>query len=116
MTNAPAPIPPSAVVDLTADLLGYTDNDLFALKAHHMEDAMISDGDIVVCKKVDHARNGEAVAAFLVDEGQTVLRHYFMEAGQVRLQPLNPTRPGAIFAPDKVQVHGRVMLVVRRMN
>lgn len=110
-------IDPQAIASMAGDLLNDDENNLFALKASGMIDAMISDGDIVVGKKIDRARNGDTVIVFLVDEGRMVLRLYFLASGgMVRLQPLNPTLPGALFAPDKVQVRGRVMLVVRQMN
>jgi repressor LexA len=80
------------VIELTRDLIS-DDGDLFALKVkgNSMIDAMVSDGDIVVMKKVDRARNGEMVAVWLNDRGETTLKHFYLENGRVRLQPANPT-------------------------
>jgi repressor LexA len=81
-----------------------------------MIDAMVNDGDIVVMKKVDQARNGEMVAVWLSDRSETTLKHFFLENGRVRLQPANPTM-GPIYAdPGNVVVQGKVMLVLRQMN
>ena len=106
------------VLQLTRDLV--TDSgDLFALrvKGDSMIDAMVSDGDIVVMKKVDRARNGEMVAVWLNDRGETTLKHFYLENGRVRLQPANPTmQPIVIDDPSTVQVQGKVVLVLRQLN
>ena len=80
------------VIELTRDLVS-DEGELFALrvKGDSMIDAMVNDGDIVVMKKVDRARNGEMVAVWLSDRSETTLKHFFLENGRVRLQPANPT-------------------------
>jgi repressor LexA len=106
------------VIELTRDLIR-DEGDLFALrvKGNSMIDAMVSDGDIVIMKKVDRARNGEMVAVWLTDRNETTLKHFYLENGRVRLQPANPEmKPIMIDDPSVVQVQGRVMLVVRQLN
>ena len=105
------------VIELTRDLIS-DEGDLFALKVkgNSMIDAMVSDGDIVVMKKVDRARNGEMVAVWLNDRGETTLKHFYLENGRVRLQPANPTMQPIYVDPAKVQVQGKVMLVLRQLN
>lgn len=105
------------VIELTRDLIS-DEGDLFALKVkgNSMIDAMVSDGDIVVMKKVDRARNGEMVAVWLNDRGETTLKHFYLENGRVRLQPANPTMQPIYVDPGKVQVQGKVMLVLRQLN
>ncbi len=106
------------VIELTRDLIR-DEGDLFALrvKGNSMIDAMVRDGDIVVMKKIDRARNGEMVAVWLTDRNETTLKHFYLENGRVRLQPANPTMgPILIDDPATVQVQGKVMLVVRQMN
>lgn len=106
------------VIELTRDLIR-DEGDLFALrvKGNSMIDAMVSDGDIVIMKKVDRARNGEMVAVWLTDRNETTLKHFFLENGRVRLQPANPTmKPIMIEDPSVVEIQGKVMLVVRQLN
>jgi repressor LexA len=105
------------VIELTRDLIS-DEGDLFALrvKGNSMIDAMVSDGDIVVMKKVDRARNGEMVAVWLNDRGETTLKHFYLENGRVRLQPANPTMQPIFVDPSKVVVQGKVMLVLRQLN
>jgi repressor LexA len=104
------------VISLTRDIVRDT-GDLFALrvKGDSMIDAMVNDGDIVVMKRVDRARNGEMVAVWLTDRNETTLKHFFLEGGKVRLQPANPTIQPIMVDPAKVQVQGKVVLVLRQM-
>ncbi len=105
------------VIELTRDLIS-DEGELFALrvKGDSMIDAMVNDGDIVVMKKVDRARNGEMVAVWLSDRSETTLKHFFLENGRVRLQPANPTMGPIYVDPGNVVVQGKVMLVLRQMN
>ncbi len=106
------------VIELTRDLVRDT-GDLYALriKGDSMIDAMVNDGDIVVMKKVDRARNGEMVAVWLNDRHETTLKHFYLENGRVRLQPANPAmQPIIVDDPSRVEVQGKVVLVLRQMN
>jgi repressor LexA len=106
------------VIELTRDLIR-DEGDLFALRVrgNSMIDAMVNDGDIVIMKKIDRARNGEMVAVWLTDRNETTLKHFFLENGRVRLQPANPEmKPIMIDDPSVVQVQGKVMLVLRQLN
>ena len=61
---------------------------LLTVKGESMINAGILDGDFVVVRKQDDARNGEIVVALVGDEDATVKR-FFRESGRVRLQPEN---------------------------
>jgi repressor LexA len=104
------------VIALTRDIVRDT-GDLFALrvKGDSMIDAMVNDGDIVVMKKADRARNGEMVAVWLSDRNETTLKHFYLEGSKVRLQPANPTMQPIMVDSAKVQIQGKVVLVVRQM-
>ena len=77
-----------------------------------MRDAGILDGDHVVVRKQETARNGEIVVA-LVGEEATVKR-YFKERDHIRLQPENDAHE-PIRTRD-AQVLGRVVGVCRRVT
>jgi repressor LexA len=76
-----------------------------------MVDAGILDGDHVVVRKQETARNGEIVVA-LVGEEATVKR-YFKESDHIRLQPENDAHE-PIRTRD-VDILGRVVGVCRRV-
>jgi repressor LexA len=109
--DAPIPVPKM--------LLGTNDpSQVFALtvKGHSMIDAMINEGDIVILKKQNVARNGEMVAVWLNERGETTLKHFYDEGERVRLQPANPTMGPIYVDKDKVEVQGKVLAVLRRVD
>jgi repressor LexA len=104
-------------IELTRGLV-HDSGELYALrvKGDSMIDAMVSDGDIVVMKKTDRARNGEMVAVWLTDRNETTLKYFYQENGRIRLQPANPTmQPIFIENAAQVQVQGKVVLVMRQL-
>jgi repressor LexA len=78
-----------------------------------MIDALVDDGDVVILKQQNEARNGEMVAVWLRDRDETTLKRFYRENGHVRLQPANPTMPPILVHPSVVQVQGRVVAVIR---
>ena len=85
---------------------------LLTVKGDSMVDAGILDGDFVVVRWQQDARNGEIVVALMGDEDATVKR-FFREKGRVRLQPENSSMEPMY--PDQVQVLGVVRAVLRRL-
>jgi repressor LexA len=85
---------------------------LLTVKGDSMINAGILDGDFVVVRKQDDARNGEIVVALMGDEDATVKR-FFRESGRVRLQPEND-QMDAMY-PDQVKILGTVRAVLRRL-
>lgn len=128
IAGEPMPVPASdfsyydseSGIDIARSLLPAGDHpeDLYALRVHgdSMIDAMVNDGDIVVMQKTNQARNGEMVAIWLNDRDETTLKYFYLENGQVRLQPANPTmKPIIIRDPSIVEVQGKVVLVIRQL-
>jgi len=130
VAGSPVPVPPSdfsyydaeSMVAVASSLMPGRDRgskDLFALEVQgdSMIDAMVSDGDIVIMKPANDARNGEMVAVWLTDKDETTLKFFFKEDGRVRLQPANPTmNPIIIEDPSTVQIQGKVMMVIRKLE
>ncbi len=128
VAGMPMPVPasdfsyydPETGIDIARSLLPSKEkiSELFALevKGESMIDAMVNDGDIVVMKRIEEAKNGEMVAVWLRDRDETTLKYFYKEGGHVRLQPANPTmKPIIIDDPSIVQVQGKVVLVIRRV-
>ncbi|HET6446555.1 MAG TPA: transcriptional repressor LexA [candidate division Zixibacteria bacterium] len=103
-------------VELSRSMLNVRNTeDLFALRVSgdSMIDAMVNDGDIVVMRQQDTARDGDMVAIWLTPGDTTTLKHIFYEGDRVRLQPANPTMDPIYVSPSEVRVQGKVMMVVR---
>ena len=95
-----------------------TDN-LFALEVQgeSMIDAMINDGDIVVMRPANEARNGEMVAVWLPRDNQATLKYFFKEKDRYRLQPANPTmKPIYVKKSEPLEIKGKVVMVIRRLD
>jgi len=129
VAGEPVPVPSSDFnyydqetgIDIARSLLPPKEKaeDLFALEVQgdSMIDAMVNDGDIVVMRPITQASNGEMVAVWLADRDETTLKYFFLENGRVRLQPANPLMsPIIIDDPAHVQVQGKVVLVIRRLE
>lgn len=103
-------------IELTRELLPESDN-LYALQVRgdSMIDAMVNDGDIVIMRHQNEARNGDMVAAWLTDRDETTLKYFFKEPDRVRLQPANPTMEPIYVDPMVVQIQGKVVMVMRQL-
>ena len=112
---------PESKVDVARSLLPARErgDDLFALEVQgdSMIDAMVNDGDIVIMKHAQEARNGEMVAIWLNDRDETTLKYFYLENGKVRLQPANPTmKPIIVDDPSIVEIKGKVVMVIRQVE
>jgi repressor LexA len=89
--------------------------DAYVLKVrgNSMIEAHIADGDFVVIRPQETARDGDIVVA-QVEENAVTLKRYFREKDRVRLQPANPEYP-AQFYPD-VRIQGKLIGVIRRLD
>jgi repressor LexA len=97
----------------TPDFAGGADGSyLLRVRGESMKDVGILEGDLVVVKPQDTARDGEIVVA-LVGEEATVKR-FFQEADHVRLQPEN-SEMEPIISRD-VRVLGRVVGLMRNIS
>jgi repressor LexA len=90
---------------------------LLRVKGESMIEAGILDGDIVVVRRADEARNGEIVVALAGDDesaDEATVKTFFREAGRVRLQPENSALE-PIYARH-VQILGKVVGVFRELG
>jgi len=129
VASEPIPMPTSDVgyydsessIDIARSLLPAKEKaeDLFALEVQgdSMIDAMVNDGDIVIMKRTQQAKNGEMVAVWLDDKDQTTLKYFYKEASGIRLQPANPNMdPIYVENPASLRIMGKVVMVIRQMK
>ena len=86
------------------------------VKGTSMIDALIDDGDVVIVKPNREAANGDLVVAWLKAEEEATLKKFFLEGDQVRLQPANSQMEPIYCAADNVEVHGKVVAVIRNLG
>jgi len=89
-------------------------DDIFALqvKGDSMIDEDIRDGDIVICRKITTASNGQLVVA-IVDEDNATLKRFYKEEEEVRLQPANDAYQ-TIYS-DHCRIEAVVVGLIRKM-
>ncbi len=99
-------------------LSGYDESEVFALtvRGDSMIDSMIQDGDIVILRQQSTAENGEMVAAWLTEENETTLKHFYREAELIRLQPANREYQPILLHPANCEIKGKVLSVMRSFN
>lgn len=90
------------------------DDDHFALevKGDSMIDAGILEGDLVICQRINTANTGDIVVA-LIDGEEATLKRLRKKGASVALEAANPAYETRIFGPDRVQVQGRLLALVR---
>ncbi len=89
---------------------------LLRVKGESMIEAGILDGDLVIVKTAQDARNGEIVVALAGDDegaDEATVKTFYREKGRVRLQPENASLE-PIYAKH-VQILGRVVGVFREL-
>jgi repressor LexA len=97
--------------------LGRDADFLLRVRGDSMVNAGILDGDTVVVRKQDDARNGDIVVALAGEDesaDEATVKTFFRESGRVRLQPENDALE-PIYA-DHVQILGKVVGVFRRLT
>lgn len=85
---------------------------MLRVRGDSMIEAGIFDGDYVIARRQETARDGEMVVALVGGEEATV-KYFHREANGYRLEPANRNMK-PIYAQD-VQILGRVIWVVRRV-
>jgi repressor LexA len=89
---------------------------LLRVKGDSMIEAGILEGDIVVVRRAQDARNGDIVVALAGDDesaDEATVKTFYKERGRIRLQPENSALE-PIYA-DYVQVLGKVVGVFREL-
>jgi repressor LexA len=106
------------LIEVTPSMLGGADpEDVYALevKGDSMKDAMIREGDIVIFRKQEIAKNGDMVAVWLDDRSETTLKYFFNEGSRIRLQPAHPDMGPIYVDPKHCRVEGKVLSIIRHL-
>ena len=78
-----------------------------------MLNAGILDGDTVIIERCDAADNGTIVVA-LIDNAEVTLKRLRRKGDSIALEPANPAYETRIFGPDRVNIQGRLVGLLRR--
>ena len=93
------------------DFVGNSESFMLTVRGESMIEAGILDGDYILVKKQNTARNGEIVVALIEDEA--TVKTFYKEKDHIRLQPENSTMD-PIIVPD-CKILGKVGGVFRKI-
>lgn len=102
------------VLPVPADLTGEGTLFMLRVRGDSMVDAGILDGDLVVVRQQSDANNGEIVVAGIPGDEATV-KTFRRQKGRIVLVPANARLEPMHFAPDDVQIFGKVVTVMRKL-
>jgi repressor LexA len=109
----------SVAVPETLNLGEFADSEnVYALqvKGDSMIEDHICSGDFVLVERVAEVRDGEIVVA-LVDGMETTLKRLYREPdGRIRLQPANAEMAPIYVEPERLEIQGRVLAVLRKFR
>lgn len=121
MGRIAAGTPISAIQDHThtiavsPEMLGRGEHYALEVKGDSMIEAGILDGDTVVIRKTSVATPGEIVVA-LIDDEEATLKRFWRDNGTISLEAANPAYETRKFGPDRVDVQGKIVGLIRRYN
>ncbi len=119
MGRIAAGVPISAIqehshnIAVPPEMLGSGEHYALEVKGDSMIDAGILDGDTVLIKKSLTADNGDIVVA-LVDNEEATLKRIRRKGASIALEAANPSYETRIFGPDRVDVQGKLIGLLRR--
>ena len=110
-------VTPSETLEVTEDFTrGKKGVYALKVKGSSMIDALINDGDIVLMQYVNTVENGEMAAVWLKAEKEVTLKKVYHDQDRIRLQPANSQMKPIYTLPDNVEIQGKVIGVIRRLD
>jgi repressor LexA len=100
-------------IDVPASLLSRGEHYALEVDGDSMVNAGILDGDTVIIERCDTADNGAIVVA-LIDSNEVTLKRLRRKGDSIALEPANPAFETRIFGPDRVNIQGRLVGLMRR--
>jgi repressor LexA len=96
-------------------MIGKGDHFALEVRGDSMVEAGILNGDIVIIRRGDTALDGDVVVA-LVDREEATLKTLRRRRGMIALEPANSAYSIQEYAPERVDVQGKLVGLVRRYD
>ena len=96
---------------IPVDFIGNSEAFMLTVRGESMIEAGILDGDYILVKKQNDAKNGEIVVAMIEDEA--TVKTFYKENNYIRLQPENSSMDPIIV--ENCQILGKVVGVFRKL-
>ena len=99
-------------LDLPTGMIGMGEHYALTVEGDSMINAGIHNGDKVIIKKCDTAENGTIIVA-LVDGEEATLKTLRRAGGKIVLEPENEAYEPRVLEPERVQIQGRLVSLMR---
>jgi len=99
-------------IEIPASLAGPGDRYALRVRGDSMIEDGIRDGDIVVVRRAETARDGETVVA--VVDGEATLKRLHRRGARIELRPANAALAPIVARADRVAIRGVLVGLVRR--
>ncbi|RIA56442.1 transcriptional repressor LexA [Dichotomicrobium thermohalophilum] len=119
MGRIAAGVPVSAIqnqshsIQVAPEMLSRGDHFALEVRGDSMIDAGILDGDIVLIQQTQTAESGDIVVA-LIDREEATLKRLRRKGNSVALEAANPAYETRIFGPDRVEIQGKLIALIRQ--
>jgi repressor LexA len=100
-------------IAMPPEFMGLGDHYALEVRGDSMIDAGIFDQDTVIIRKQDVAETGDIVVA-LIDDEEATLKRLRKRGGTIALEAANPAYETRIFGPDRVQIQGKLVSLIRK--
>ena len=103
----------SHTVSLPPDMLPPGEHYALEVRGDSMIEAGILDSDTVIIRRQDTGETGDIVVA-LIDDEEATLKRLRKRGASIALEAANPAYETRIFGPDRVQIQGKLVSLIRR--
>jgi repressor LexA len=100
-------------ITMPADFLGSGEHFALEVRGDSMIEAGIFEDDTVIIRRQDVAETGDIVVA-LIDDEEATLKRLRRRGASIALEAANPAYETRIFGPDRVQIQGKLISLLRR--
>lgn len=101
------------MIEVPASLLGSGEHFALVVEGDSMIEAGILSNDIVIIRRGDAADNGQIIVA-LIDQNEVTLKRLRRKGQSIALEPANSRYETRIFPPERVQIQGLLVGLLRR--
>jgi repressor LexA len=102
----------SHTIGVPPDMLSAGEHFALEVRGDSMIDAGIFDGDTVLIRKTNNADSGDIVVA-LIDREEATLKRLRRKGASIALEAANSAYETRIFGPDRVDIQGRLVGLMR---
>lgn len=100
-------------VTVSPDFLAAGEHFALEVSGESMIEEGILDSDVVIVRRQSSADSGDIVVA-LIDDAEATLKRLQRRKGMIELEAANPAFKTQVYSPDRVQIQGRLVSLIRR--